>query len=329
MQLNFVVPIENFDFIGSHSSCNDRWGNLDKYKQNIEPFVIDDKFNLTIREFDSRTLLSKDFFNSTEVFSKKDIERIGYANWAFYFTSRSEDIELIEVRINLILLLLRIFFHSNASCKYYLYLDSVFGIWSYKNSDDWKYALADINTEHIASKSDLDSAKLHYTKLLEFYGLNNRTRHSINFLFLSYTSYYWQEVFALLFISLETLFSPPKETNITNTIIKRAVAFINNPKLCSKNKLSKLYELRSDIVHGRISTNLDFKEKIKDLVSLQKIVLECYKKIIANDLIKIYSAEETKEDYFNKIVPPNKNFSLKTLSQKIKKIFKPARPHKN
>lgn len=321
MELNFVVPIENFDFIGKNKNLDEMIVDKEIYGRNIEPFIIDDDYKIAIREFDSYSL-PKDFFNSTETFSKMDIERIGYARWGFYFTCRLEDVKLIEIRINLLLLLLRILFYSNASCKYYLYLDTNFHILSYKNSDDWKYALANIETDHIASKSDLDNAKLYYGKLLEFYSLNNRTQHAINFLFLSYTSYYWQELFALLFISLETLFSPPKETNITNTIIKRAVAFIDNPQLCSKNKLSKLYELRSDIVHGRIRMNLDFKEKIKDLVFLQKIVLECYKKIITSDLRNIYTSEENKEDYFNKLIPLNHKFSLKTFLQKIKKYLR-------
>jgi len=84
------------------------------------------------------------------------------------------------------------------------------------------------------------------------------------------------------------LVSPPTEEQITKTIIRRTRILINDPKICSKKIINDLYELRSDITHGRILVDLSFNDHINDMSKLQNIVLKAFEIVLSKNFQKNY-----------------------------------------
>jgi 2-methylcitrate dehydratase len=286
--LKFIIPLYFFNY----RDLGDKLIVTKDDVINIKEFDIDN--NLKIKNFNLEEI--EDF--SFTLLSKNDIEELKNCRWAINYECAEKEFVLYYRKINILLLAFRILKHAGVGAKVALCETSR---QDYENYwDNWLPALRLKIPSAVKdfSTQELNDIKNTYKTLIDFQNFSFRTKHAVNFLFLAYTSYYWMEVFILLMTSIETLVSPSDEKQITTRIMKRLRGLIKDSDICSKTKLEKLYNLRSNIIHGRVVENTDFEEHKSELNDLQMIVLTAFNKIISTDFSSIYSNEKSKEEYF-------------------------------
>lgn len=244
MNLEFTVPIFDFNYIGENESPKDMWNDKIDFNGNLKDYLIDSEHKIVLKKFDN----SIDWDSlRIDVFSQLDIEYLHQAKWTFEFECKKEELDDYKQKLNLLLLAFRVTKYSDISIKYIICKNAFH--FSSKCSDDWKYAIAEKNYKKdfdALNNLDLDEVIKGYIHLIELFKVTPRTTHAINFLFLAYTSYYWMEAFLLFMTSLESLVSPPTEDQITTKILKRTRKLINDPNVCSKKDINNLYQLRSE-----------------------------------------------------------------------------------
>lgn len=237
-----------------------------------------------------------------EFFSQKDISDIRLATWAFQFNCTMEELDSVKVKLNLLLLAFKILKQSDLSIKYII-CKNVSHL-STKYANDWKYTLASKYPKREfeeLNNLDLNNIVKVYKHIEEFFKVSPRTAHAVNFLFLAYTTYYWMEAFLLLMTALETLMSPDKIGAIVPEVTTRVVCLINDKNICSKTKFSKIYKLRSDIIHGKVLVDLNFDKELPKLQQLQIIVLKAFGVLLQINFKSIYKDENSKESFYTQI----------------------------
>lgn len=116
-----------------------------------------------------------------------------------------------------------------------------------KIRDDYPYVPSDDLTNSILDDEFKKNSKL-YTIFNMFRSLNTRSGNASYFLSLAYRSRGWLESLIFHVCSLETLISAPnQEGGITEKFKTR----INNFIGYDLSKLEKIYNVRSELVHGR------------------------------------------------------------------------------
>lgn len=118
-----------------------------------------------------------------------------------------------------------------------------------KIRDDYPFVTARNATPTIKQQEFKRIAKL-YSALDKFKIMNKRNANAVYFLGMAYRSRGWLESLIFHVCALETLTSAPnREYNITETFKNRIHNFIGY----DKNKLETIYNIRSELVHGRHS----------------------------------------------------------------------------
>jgi len=259
-------------------------------------YVFDDEYEIKLKLFSYHDDIEP---IHAESFSTSDKSGLNFHPYAFYFRCKKEEVESRKSLINLILLSFRIYKRADCSSRYILCLTDTDFSWKFDES--WKIADANSKSSKDLNELDIQDIINGYKRIKLLNTVSNRTKHAIQFLFLGYTSHYWMQAFVLFMTSLEALLSPPIEDQITTKIIKRTRGLINDTNLCSKRIMNQLYELRSDIIHGRILVGLSFKDHIYEMSKLQIIVLRAFEIILEKDFISIYQNEESKELFFQQL----------------------------
>jgi hypothetical protein len=280
---HYIIPISNFS--------------LNIFDKDFTYF-FDDNLKISLKKFnyENGNNIERVDADDYSIFDQGQL-KIKY-NWGLRFDCSQKDFLTFIENVNLLMLAFRIFNEADCSFKYILNVSNTH--LSKKNPDDWKRA---INTDKHSTNFTIESLaniKEGYLKLQRFRTVSARTKHSIQFIYLGYISYYWMQAFILYMTSLESLVSPDiKSDKITSIIISRILKLISNDAVCSKNQLNKIYELRSDIVHGKIITDIDLKNEMSKLVKLQRVVLLGFKNILKEDFHIIYTDEQELEKFFN------------------------------
>ena len=303
MNLQIIIPLFEFEYIGENKSLNEMFIDGSKFHENLKEYVFDEQYNFRLVKY------SYEDYSELEIdtLSKIDCDRLHYSNWGLLFECEKERLDEYKQKINLLLLAFRIIKQSDVQIKYLICIN--FPYLSIKYPDDWKYAIAESRIKRNAeaiNKFELENVLDGYFKLKEFLNVSYRTSHAVNFLFLSYTSFYWMEIFLLLMTALETLVSPDKKDKIVSEVTQRVVCLINNKELCNKSKFQKIYDLRSDIIHGKVLVELNFQKELPRLQQLQKIVLETFNILLNSSYKEIYKDEYSKEDFYKKITSNEK-----------------------
>ncbi|MFH1519514.1 MAG: hypothetical protein ABIE75_02975 [Candidatus Omnitrophota bacterium] len=113
----------------------------------------------------------------------------------------------------------------------------------------------------------------------------------------------WMDAYALFSFALEALFSRDDKCEPTKTIINRVSRILN----CSKTKINNLYEIRSDIVHGRIELaekedEVKKKENLNYLQDVENVVIGCLRKVLDEKVYLKYKNPQEREKYFDDLV---------------------------
>lgn len=146
-----------------------------------------------------------------------------------------------------------------------------------KIRDDYPFVTARNVITTIEEQEFKKIARL-YSGLNKFKSINKRTGNAVYFLGMAYRSRGWLESLIFHVCALETLTSAPSiERNITQKFKDRIHNFIGY----NKDKLEKIYDIRSELVHGRYSH-----KSVGENLKLNRIAEEACRKMFTKILLK-------------------------------------------
>ena len=162
--------------------------------------------------------------------------------------------------------------------------------------DNYPYVTSDDATNQIAENDYHTISKL-YDGLLRFKRINTRTGNAIYFVSMAYRSWKWLETLIFHVCALETLTSASdRETGITEKFKRRINKFI----AYDESKLGEIYDVRSELVHGRYS--FETIEKNRNLrLTAEEVSRSVFNKILlSNHRLKAFRNDDTRMRLFEK-----------------------------
>lgn len=231
--------------------------------------------------------------------SELDRKVIAAEKWAL--VAHDPDLNRYAEEVNLLLLSFKIFTLGRLFIKFRI-CDTDSSLSRIIN-DRMTYIPSDASSR-LVTRDQLEEAAVGFNRLREMHGANldsNRTHNAIFFLYTAYFSTaHAMSFFVLLFIVLEALFSKDQGGSATATICERVSAFLEKRERCTYRDIEKLYQVRSELVHGRRLAS-DAKENLAAAHELEFVVAECMKKILDDRLYNLYNDPAKREEYFERL----------------------------
>jgi len=156
-----------------------------------------------------------------------------------------------------------------------------------KIRDDYPFVTSPEATREITPSEFQRLCKL-FSALNFFKKINTRTSNAVYFLSMAYRSRNWLESLLFHVCALETLISAFKrERNVMRKFIDRIHNFIGY----NKDKLASIYNIRSDLVHGRYQWESGEKN-----LCLNRIAEEACRKVFGKILLETNYSKSFKDD---------------------------------
>lgn len=151
------------------------------------------------------------------------------------------------------------------------------------------------------TNQDLLSISQLFGRLIKMRAVSNRTKNAIYFLYCAHTSQRWMEGFSLTMSALEALFSGEGRTAMTKTICSRTAGYLFGKLQTSYSEVLGLYDLRSEIPHGKISLEMDLRptENVEKLYRIQEITNAIFKDMLITQYYEKYADVVVKEADLN------------------------------
>ena len=292
-----ITPIFLFNYTGKVDV--DRLF-IDKYEFNIleppEDFNFSDNI-LFLKKFDIDSIADNidwEFFSPYEKSTMKE------AKWAITFYTDGDDVDIYTLKVNLLLLAIRIRFNSNCLIKYRLCKNNLRH--SRRLANTFMPSIPDLRSKESYKIDELKTVDKTYIQILKLFDISFRGSNALDFMYRGYNEYYAMTSFLLFTTALESFYLPYEYVKIGETLKERITKFINDSSIANPSSINRLYSLRSDIIHGKIKSNIKLKDILPKISELHKILNRTVEKIIDDNLIEvIYKDEDSKENYFNSL----------------------------
>lgn len=232
---------------------------------------------------------------SLDGFSKIDIQQIKLEQWALIYQVEDNDYkDDYKEYVNLLLLAFRLFSQPHPPfIKFSICEEEA------KCSARISMTMQPHNYRTGKSRDPFDQIQLKevnegFKHLQEMKKISARAKNALYFLFEAYRAEKFGVSFVMMMIVLESLFSKdePPYNETKKTICQRASTLLNSSDKCTKQDIEKLYDLRCDIVHGRIDFNDQQRNNLDELAHLEYVITQCFRKLTADENYKKLSKEE-------------------------------------
>lgn len=151
----------------------------------------------------------------------------------------------------------------------------------------------------IYSQAKLQQIDHAYCKLRASESLSIRVKNAFYFLYLALHTSHWSPSLMFYMSTLEALFSKDQRGSAAKTICRRVTNFLNSTDLCNRVDMEALYETRSRITHGNIVANEEPKENLLHLQKLEKIVVNTFRKFIAQDSFQHFKDPASRDQFMS------------------------------
>ena len=153
------------------------------------------------------------------------------------------------------------------------------------------------------SLSEIGIVDRGFQSLIDMDRVSGRTHNALYFLYRAFHSIKWMDAYILMMSSIESLFSKDKPGGATAAITTRVSSLLSDNPRCTKKDIENLYEIRSRIIHGKI-TGPDFNEakddkedKLANLDKLEYVTIECIKELVKSNRCKNYADKKTRDKF--------------------------------
>jgi hypothetical protein len=248
-----------------------------------------------LRRFDPNT----DIPNDIPGLSAMEIAQLRLEQWAL--VAENPDRQSYAQDINRLLLSFKIHTLGRLFIKYRLCADdpSLCSVILEKMN----FVLPEKSPREI-SLEQLNQVNIGFERLQEMDAIDsvsNRTHNAIYFMYGAYfAAGHALHLFVLLFTVLEALFSKDGGGAATKTICKRASSFLGLQPRCTYSDIEKLYNIRSELVHGRREAS-ESGSNLANAHELEFVVTQCMKKMLSERIYLKYRDLADKEQYFNQL----------------------------
>ena len=232
-----------------------------------------------------------------DLFSKWVVENMVTKSWAL--VAEDPDKEKYVQDVNILLLSFRIYKSSPVFIKYYLCKEDISLCTRLCNTIR---IILPKESRRVITPTYLNTVNKGFKNLLRMETISDRTHNAGYFLYRGFCSEKMIDSFVLLMMAIESLFSSEKQGGVTKTICSRVSSFLDHRPRCKYEDISRLYDLRSKIIHGKLSVDDDIKGQLGTLHELQYVATQCMRKMLDEKIYLLYVDVEKKECYFNKLV---------------------------
>jgi len=212
--------------------------------------------------------------------SRTDLDYLKREQWAL--VANNPDLRTYKEDVNRLLLSFKIHTLGRFFIKYRLCVEDP--SLSSVITEKMNYILPDKSSREV-TLAQLEQVNSGFERLQEMdsvQSVSNRTHNAIYFMYGAYfTAGHASFLFVLLFTVLEALFSKEKGGTATRTICERASAFVESRPRCTYADIQRLYDIRSELVHGRRKA-AQSGQNLADAHELEFLVAECMKKLLAD-----------------------------------------------
>lgn len=230
-----------------------------------------------------------------KLFSEKDIEHMRDEAWCLVFEGNAATKYYIAAS-NLLLMAFRISeLRIGPYIKYRVCREN--SQYCSRLNDPMVYNSASDLEKKVFSFSDIVKIDVNLGRLIEMNTASTRTKNALYFTFRGMSAVKWIDAFMMYMAAIESLFSKDKPGGATEIIKTRVASFLNPILAVTREDVGALYELRSNMVHGRIEINDDAKAHLVELDKIQRLLDFCLNIFLEKELYKHY-ATKTERDNF-------------------------------
>lgn len=233
--------------------------------------------------------------------SKMDKLTLLGANWAL--VAKNPDVESLIVDINLLLISFRIYAQSSAFIKWRFCKDTP--KYSTRLNEEFRQLVS--CSQNNIKNENLINVKNGYLRMKEMSEISDRTKNALYFIWRGFSAGKHIDVYIFFVCALEALFSNETSENVTKTFIERSQKYLNGINGFTKTQISKIYKIRSDMVHGRIPHTDKYdkirkEENIRNIEKVEELIIVCIKKMLGDKTYLVYKDKGEKEEYFSSLL---------------------------
>lgn len=167
-------------------------------------------------------------------------------------------------------------------------------------------------TDKVQSKisiKDLEDSKSYLESLSKIFGREDRLGGSINFTHAANTTIRWQVGFINSMAAIEAMLSSDNRRRMTRILCTRLACFIGDDdekKNYYYEKINKLYDVRSELIHGKYKPNIRSgirsEENLDLLYDLQQLLVKCWIKILTDsNILSMFDNKESRNEFLNEL----------------------------
>lgn len=212
-------------------------------------------------------------------------------------------------RSDVLVLSCRAFGNAGFFVKYRICVDN----WKYHSTLNepmmWHHQLANNRTDNeiIQARRKGNGLKAcriqlgdrYYPHLRRLWDTSNRTRNAVYFMMKGFRSGYWADSFLAYMLAIEALLSSDGRRSMSRTVCERASQLLKDRPHCTFDEIRRLYDVRSEIVHGKIPTDGlgSFDCNIIAVAHAELILVEVMKKLIDDNIYPKYGNGHQIQNY--------------------------------
>lgn len=261
-------------------------------------YISDDEkeFEFSSRPFSIGRIDIKHDIPKIDLFSNQDIKNIQQVEWCIIIDGKIP--ENYEEEINLLVMAFRIVTRCNVFAKYILCSSEISK--NRRINEVITYIIEDNCA--IVNYSELTNIDKIFSRILEMKETSDRTQNALYFLYRAFHTTHWVDSFIMFVCFLESLFSKDKIGGVTKTICTRVNNYIKDPKIVTYQSVENLYNLRSDMVHGRIITsNRSSSYNLVELKKLEDLAIHIISKMLLSQDYNYYENKNCREIFLGRI----------------------------
>jgi hypothetical protein len=259
---------------------------LYEFKSNLNQSFSFSDCNIAIERFSSEGQV-----DYSEL-SKLDTHHIQSASWALVYDGEHSAHRSL---VNLLLISFRIFLdQSPPFIKYRLYKAENQVI---KLSQPMTYNYSVKKRKISFDGRSLLQVNEGFQHLRKMDMISTRTRNSLYFLYRAFHAEKWIDSFILMTCSLESLFSKDAHGGATDAIASRVSSLLGSQVRCTKKDVENLYDLRSEMTHGRLEVSDDPGENLRHLEHLEFVTIRCFRELARNNAYEHYRSKLTRDRF--------------------------------
>jgi hypothetical protein len=156
----------------------------------------------------------------------------------------------------------------------------------------------------IFNRSDLEKVDTYFGRLIGMNSVSTRTKNALYFTFRGMSAEKWIDAFMMYMAAIESLFSKDKPGGATEVIKTRMASLLNPVNGTTKDDVGALYNLRSEMTHGRIVISDDPKNNLQLLAKLQQLLYSCLDIILDRKLFEHYETKKKRDNFMGTLNVP-------------------------